>query len=279
MKARHAAEEKAIRERRSKLSKLVEYGEALVLLEGSRPVEAEAVSATTEPEPAIAETTEEKPAIQRRRGARSWTGTIKRILVQANRPMTFAELKDAVAETHLGETLNRTDKAFYGSIGKLTERGDIVKHKGRLFSPQAFHQFMEDVRAGRAVDESFDGSRAGTSDNAVALIRFLKGRGGKGTTTEIVQSLLTNPPDDLNVTNNRNSIYNLINRMYKNGQLIKAGDKYHLPDEDKGAPNRNGSSAPLSHHGNGKGTLLSSGGSDSHSLFALPGAGPAHPGE
>ncbi len=276
MKARHAAEERTIRERRTKLNKFVEYGMALVDMD-----------AQSEPEPIsegpskpVVTLTRKKLKKLRGRPARkrskTWNATIKRIVVSSGRGMTYKEVKEEVAKTHLGETLRKTEKAFYGSIGKLSESDEIIKHHGRLYSPKAYHQFMQDVAAGRAIDTPAPStSGSGESPNEIAIERFLGGCPDGATTSEILDNLLNNPPADLAVTKNRNSIYNLLVRQRKNGKLIRRGTRYYLPHQENEAPGSQEPSAP-DHHGGGNGTSPSSGGSAS---AARPGATPAHPGE
>jgi len=237
MKARHTAEEKVIRDRCTKLEKFVEYGMALAEMDAfpeSKPVTEEVHKVAPRPEPRLGTSS------RRRKGGKTWTATIKRIVAESDHPMTFSEVKDEVAKTHLGETLSRTDKAFYGGIAKLYERGDIIKHRGHLFFPKAFKQFMDDVNAGRVEDVSEpSGSYGGPSPNEIAIERFLENRPNGATTSEIVSNLLNNPPAGLEVTKNRNSIYNLLSRQGKSGKLIRRGDHYFLPCQENETPSEN----------------------------------------
>src|SRR5690606_23434454 len=59
--------------------------------------------------------------------------------------------------------------------------------------------------------------------------------------TEIVHTLLHNPPDDIpGTTKNKNSIYNLLSRWCERGKLIKRNGRYYLadqqPDENDDSP-------------------------------------------
>ena len=280
MRARHAAEERAVRERRSKLEKFVEYGLALLelgVLPESQPAAPKAALASSRG-------ADQKPAPKKqrtrgpRKGTRTWTATIKRIVVQAGSGMTYAELKAKLMTTHLAGTLRKTDKALYTSVGKLNERGDIVKHNGRLYSPKAFRRFMEDVAAGRAVDAPAPIVTGGESPNEIAVDRFLKSLPDGATASEIVNSLLNNPPADLAVTKNKNSIYNLLSRHLKSEKLIRRGERYYLPTSKDEAPGSEEPSAP-NHHDDESGTSASTGNGRLASLDAAPGAIPAHPGE
>lgn len=238
MKARHAAEEKAIRNHRAKLDKLVEYGMQLVDLD-ALPTEPTLVpELAPDPAPNLHEEKPAPTAIRMHRGrGKTWTATIKKAVIDGDRPMTYSEVKEAIGETHLGETLRRTDKAFYGGLSKLSGKGEIIKHRGHMFSPKAYQRFMDDVNAGRIEDfPDSPFSSSGPSPNEIAVERFLARRPGGATTVEIVNDLLTNPPEDLEVTTNRTSIYNLLNRHWRSGKLIRHGDRYSLPSAKNKAP-------------------------------------------
>lgn len=280
MKARHAAEEKIARDRRSKLEKLVQYGMALVDMGAlSEPQPATEITAATVSAPAKPKTkTRKRHARGPRRGGKTWTATIKRIVTKSGRGMTYAEVKAELKNTHLASTLIRTDKAFYTSIGKLSERGDIVKYHGRVYAPKVYQQFMKDVAAGRVIDEPATFMTGIESPNEIAIERFLKARPGGATTSEIVGSLLNDPPADLNVTKNRNSIYNLLKRQIDNGKLIRRGDRYYLPVPKAEAPGSEEPSAP-DHKGDENGNPSLSGNGRLVPSLAFPDAIPGQPGE
>lgn len=121
---------------------------------------------------------------------------------------------------------------------------------------------------------------SGESPNKVAVVRFLKTKANGATTAEIVRHILTDPPSDLAVTKNRNSIYNLLARMRKDEELVRRGDRYYLPRPKDEAPDPEGSSASTVHRDAGRGDPVSTSGNGSHQLFAaLPGASPAEPGQ
>ncbi len=264
MKARHAAEEKALRDRRTRLEKLVMAGAAFVevtLSESQKPEPAPlsvvAPSSAQTPKPKVARRRQRRKQTSRSR-ARTWTATILKTLKVAGRGMTYAELKSEMAKTHLGETLSRTDRALYGGVGKLANRGQLVKHNGRLFTPDAYRRFMSDVATGKAVDRPAPPTGNRGSPNKVAIFTFLASRPGGATTAEIVHALLNDPPPGLKISENPTVIYNLLSNLKKRRELMRPGDRYFLPSPDNGAPGPNGPGDP-SHHDAGGGTLASSG--------------------
>ncbi|TPK73975.1 hypothetical protein FJ930_07940 [Mesorhizobium sp. B2-4-15] len=237
MKARHAEEEARIKNKRTRLNKLIEAASAFMdAMDDESPVsiDDEKPGAASVPEP-------EKPQVPsksaiatpatRRASNQTWTATIHRVIQDEGRGLTYQELKEGLLKTHLGETLQRTDKAFYGGIAKLESRQMIVKHNGRLFSPSGYKRFMNDVAAGLVEDTPYTAASNSwqMSPNEAAVARLLSLHPKGLTTSEIVESLLNDPPPDLAVTKNRNSLYNLLARERERGNLVKEGDTYSLP--------------------------------------------------
>ena len=239
MKARHAKEEARIKTKRTRLNRLIEAAAAFVDAMGDEnPVDEQVPT----PAPLEKEKMEApikgrsmKPAT-RRVGNQTWTATIQRVVHDAGRGLTYPELRESLTKTHLGEVLERTDKAFYGGVGKLEAQGRIVKHNGRLYSPSVYKRFMADGAAGRAEDTPYQAMSSSwqVSPNEEAVRRLLQEHSEGLTTGEIVESLLNNPPSDLAVTKNRNSLYNLLARERERGNLVKVGERYFLsPPERK----------------------------------------------
>lgn len=236
MKARHAEEEARIKNKRTRLNKLIEAAAAFMdAMNDESPVEVDekpvAVNLPEVEKPQVPSKSEIARPATRRAGNQTWTATIHRVIQDEGRGLTYQELKEGLLKTHLGETLQRTDKAFYGGIAKLESRQMIIKHNGRLFSPSGYKRFMDDVAAGRVEDTPYVAASNSwqVSPNEEAVTRLLS-RHPKGlTTSEIVESLLNDPPPDLAVTKNRNSLYNLLARERERGNLVKEGDTYSLP--------------------------------------------------
>lgn len=271
------AEARAIRQRCAALDQMITGGEKLLDVPGLATPSTDA-----EPQANLKTPMARRESARRymRRGkSKTWTATIFRIVREADRGLTYNELKAEMLKTHLGDRLRETDKALYGGVGKLAERGNVIRYHGRVFSPKAYHRFKEDVAAGCIADIPAPTSRGNGSPNEIAVERLLSALPNGATTGEIIDSLLNNPPPDLAVTKNKNSIYNLLARQRDKGKLIKRGNRYYLPMSKDEAP---GSTEPSAsnHHDDGNGTPSSSGNVGSRiSLVAHPGAIPAHPGE
>ncbi len=274
---RLVAEERAIKRRRAKLDKLIEAGVAFVGY-GAKTEEAPNTPPSVEQKPPTFQTKMSRSRKPRRPRSKSWVATILRIAKKENRGMTYPELKGELAKTHLGETLQRTDKAFYGGIGKLAERGAIVKHKGRVYTPAAYKRFKLDVEAGLVDDAPAPSSFSGhNSPNKLAVFELLSNRPSGVGMGEIIECLLNNTATRNAVVHNRTPVYNLLGRMTKRGELNKRGRKYYLPVTKVETPNSEESGAPK-HHGDRSGTPSSPGNGEFGLSAAPPGADPADSG-
>jgi len=164
-----------------------------------------------------------------RRHAKGWPKTIVDLLADFPHGATRAELRDAVAKTHLGPRLQETNAAFYGSIDKLKSRGAIMDHEGRLFLPFLLKRYLQDVQAGRTAE--LPPAKPPIRSASADLVRDFIRRNGRAESHELVEMLASHP---LSGINNRNSVYNLLARMVDKGQLKKVGNTYSLPSNENG---------------------------------------------
>jgi hypothetical protein len=169
-----------------------------------------------------------------------WTGTMLRILTEANRPMAYAELKAEVMKTRLGPTLVRTDKAFYGGIAKLEERKQAVRQNGRIATVAAHERLMRDVAAGLAKEEPPIRNTGGERNSPAksALIEILRREAEGASPADIVNELT--PKLNLQSKNSKTAVYNLINRLVRRGELTKDGKNVRLPVEVSSAFQQSG---------------------------------------
>ncbi|MCH7805935.1 MAG: hypothetical protein IH995_02160 [Proteobacteria bacterium] len=282
IKEQHASEMRAIKAKRARLEKLIMAGENFLDIErwaDHKEIEGKETFPSPDFKERKAVQEQDKKVYPRRSKSETWTNTILRIVEEAGRKMSYSEVKDEVRKTHLGDTLSRTEAAFYGALKKLEDREKLVRHRGWIFTPGIYEQFKRDVAEGKAVDVPSGTFKNQESHNWLAVERFLKNRPNGAMASEIVNHLINDPPPDLNVTKNKNSIYNLLARQRKNGHLDWRDDRYYLPRKKDEAPDSDEPDASDNHSSSGNGTLLSSGEKEPQSLFALPSAISAHPGE
>ena len=239
MKKRHQAEEKALRTRVDKLGNLIAAATAFIEVGVEMEFEHPSIMRAKAPEVTPAASVEHAVTRHRHPSGKTWTETILKIVEKADRGMTYHELKEEISKTHLGDKLQQTEKAFYGGVWKLVNKGKIVRYRGRAFSPGAYDAFKDDVGNGLVDDIPETGPSGRRSPNEIAVERFLASRGNGATTKEIVDGLVNDPPSDLAVTKNRTTIYNLLSRYKKNNRLIKRDGRYFLPSSSNETPDSN----------------------------------------
>lgn len=227
-------EEAAIKRRRLALAKqLIEAGHALGGYDSARePVKPKRRyrRRRTSHTHTIAPAAPAPQASARKSKSGGWVPTMLDILVRANRPMAYADVKDAISKTHLGPTLARSDKGFYGSIAKLVARKQIIREGGRLFTPAVYEQFKKDVAAGLATDEPINNTGGNhTSPRRDAILDLLRANPRGVRTSEIVERLARMPELKLSDKNSVTAVYNLIARLVKRQVLLKDGSVVRLP--------------------------------------------------
>jgi len=173
------------------------------------------------------------------RGEGTWTGVIHNILAKAGRGLTHAELRAEIAKTALADRLEKSDKGFYGGIGKLADQNPpaLAKYKGRLFYPPTYEKFMADVAAGKAADlEDIPqiGNASPFRDAIMDLMRSTFADNG-ATSAEIIAALKQNPALIGTVQRHPTHTYNVLARLLDHGELTKWNEKYFLGPKQRAA--------------------------------------------
>jgi hypothetical protein len=233
-------EEAAIKRRKLALAKqLIEAGRALGgdgLIEAAPTKKKRRVQRRRYTKRAAKPTPLATPKPTERKGGRTpsetgWTATMLRILTEANRPMSYAELKAKVMNTPLGPTLARTDKAFYSGVAKLEERKQAIRQNGRISTTEAYERLMRDVAAGIAKEEPPIRNTGGdrNSPAKAAIFEILRREAQGAPIADIVNELT--PKLNLETRNSKTAVYNLIARLVRRGELTKNGKNIRLPVE------------------------------------------------
>ncbi len=146
-------------------------------------------------------------------------------------------MRAEVGKTVLSKKLEKTDKSFYGAIGKLAEKGTLKKHNGWLFSAPFYAEFVKDVDAGRAVDERAPNQNsAHQSPFGDAIKAFMGSRTAGATSAEIIQELRKTPEFLDTIERHKTHTYNVLSRLVEQGELVKGGGKYfRAPNKLNGA--------------------------------------------
>jgi len=159
----------------------------------------------------------------------TWTGFIESYVNSASRGVDYSELRQAIASSVLASKLEKTDKSFYGAIGKLVDAGKLFKANGLLFNPSTFMRLQEQINSGEIAADRPPAYRE--SPMADAILEALKGAGGGMTSREVVASIRAIDEFREVVERNATSVYNVLTRMTKRGQITKDGKTYHLGSE------------------------------------------------
>ena len=227
-------EEAAIKRRKLALArKLIEAGQALGgddLEDAPKPKRKTARRARA----ARSEPVTRTPRGERRDGPHmlkrsGWTHTILKVVTEANRPITHAEVKAEVAKTDLGQRLRVSESGFYGAILKLSRKNLIKRENGYLLAPHVYERLN---RAGPTVPPLPPVNRH--SPTRDAIVEFLRANPGGGKTAEILGYVMSRPGFDTRNRYSRTVVYNLVSRLVKQGVLTKEGEIVRLPQLGNG---------------------------------------------
>lgn len=238
--ARHRAAMDEIIKRRRAISEWVSQTEALFRDIDDLVGDIDEDDAT--PSPEVSEKSQPEPP--KKRGKRvlkgAWTTTIKELVEQADRPVRYDELRDMIQKTDLADTLKKTEKSFYGAIGRLANNDEIVREDGYVFSHEAYERYQQDLRdGGKPLPKSHHGHASPAADEIKAYLRTRPTHGA--TSAEIIEHLKTTEVRE-SIENNKSFAYNVISRLSGRKEIIKAGKRYRLPDENEEAPDGAGAS-------------------------------------
>lgn len=175
----------------------------------------------------------------------TWTATIYQIVAVAQRGITHSELRREVAKTHLSERLAHSDKGFYGGIAKLKERGRLVRHGRRLFTPANLHS----ARAAGWLEEDDDAENTALTRSPMgeAIVGILANHGDGMVSGELIARLRHDREFARQMTANKTHFYNVIGRLVSRGILEKDGKVYRLPrlaEPPSDAPQAHAQSSP-----------------------------------
>lgn len=172
------------------------------------------------------------------RAPMTWTGVMEQILARGGK-FSFDGLKAEVGKTHLAKKLAKTEKSFYGAIGKLAAAGTLVKHKGWLFHKKSFVEFQQSVAAGlEKDDEAPRVNAAHHSPFGEAIKAFMVKRPQGAESKEIVDELRHTPEFADTIDRHKSHLYNVLARLVDQGELMKGGGRYYRPpsNEREAAP-------------------------------------------
>lgn len=171
------------------------------------------------------------------RGARqkreTWGSLLAGIAREADRGLTYEEIKEEIRKSSFADRFRRSDKAFYTEMAKLDAKEVIKRHKGRVYSPEAYERHMRDVSAGLVDDDQAPKSGGREYPLATAIWEFVSGRPHGVTSSAVIAYIRGNPDLTPLIGRGTTQVYNILSRMVKQGRVVKEHGAY------RAAPKRN----------------------------------------
>lgn len=139
--------------------------------------------------------------------------------------MSYEDAKAAVKENaELGPILERTEKSFHGALGKLEAANRVKRHKGWIFTPEAYRDAV-----GSGELEVIAGGNPRRSPMGEAILKFVGEAPTGATSREVVEHIKGIEEFHDVVERNPTNVYNILSRLVARGQLRKEGSTYFPP--------------------------------------------------
>jgi hypothetical protein len=151
----------------------------------------------------------------------SWTETVYRVVIAADRLMTMDELRDAVGK------VRTLENAWISGVQRLKDSGNIVSYRWRIGTPAARQRFLEEVAVGRARDIPAVRHR---SRWGAAICALLKRSARDLTAHEMSLQLRKDQEFAYKLRRNPYQIYQTLRALLAAGKVNKQGKAYRLAD-------------------------------------------------
>lgn len=148
-------------------------------------------------------------------------GTIRDLVNKRNRIPAF-QIKAALLDSPVRSKLEESDKGFHNGMTRLRERGEIVHHKGWIYSKLAFERHMNSVNSGIVEDDEISPPPR-PSPMADTILEYVENNPGVKS-REVIDYLKEHPQFGTLVSSNTSNGYNVINRLLGRKQLHKKED-------------------------------------------------------
>jgi hypothetical protein len=161
-----------------------------------------------------------------------WNAEIIKIAYQADRGLTNDEVKAKLRNTPLSPELDNRDRQrrYYQTVIRLDKRGKVVYHNGRVFSPEAYARFQQDLEAG-LVDDERPIAKGHYSPMGEEIIEIATRSGIGLRRYDLTAELDKNPVFSESLNKHPSIFYNTVAHLIKRGRLEKVGDIYRIPPE------------------------------------------------
>lgn len=159
----------------------------------------------------------------------TWVAGVIRALDGAGRGLSHKDLLGKVLAA--SPTLKRGDgdKSFYNAIAKATERGDLTKHGGLLYSTKLVRSL--EARGEHLPLETEAQPRVGSSGHLI--LDLLKDFPEGATAPELKKMVQTMPHAPKSLRDHGQYIYNILATLMGAGAVVKKEGVYRLSDDQQ----------------------------------------------
>jgi hypothetical protein len=177
-----------------------------------------------------------------RRGDKgTWMTAILEVVERHPDGVKYEQLRAEMPEPYASRlSRDPNAKSFYGSMSKLDAAGKVVRHRGHLFTADAFERYQSRVASGEIGEVAEHANRG--SPMTDELITFLADH-PRSTGAEIKDHLCSFEQFKGGLKRNSSAIYNVLRRLRDREEIFRHEDgSYSLPNENE-APNGNAAGA------------------------------------
>jgi hypothetical protein len=155
----------------------------------------------------------------------SWTGEMARILSEQDGGLAHKDLLQAIRETEFGKHAHPGDKGFYNAVGRLAEKGLLVKAGGLLYHRDVANRIL--ARGESLPDLTIElNRRAGSAGSLVVEVLSAH---PKGLTAPELKKLVAAREDaPKSLQEHGQYIYNVLSTLIGNGSVVRKNGIYRL---------------------------------------------------
>lgn len=152
----------------------------------------------------------------------SWISAVNLHVYAAPLGLTMAELRDEIENGPLAKKFRASSKGYYHALTRLAQRQELVRHNGRVFSPNAYKEYQRKVRAGELADETppHHNAYSPMGEAILDIVAANPGIAGK----QIIQELRTDPEFNATLTPHQTGAFNIIARLVRRKQIARFDD-------------------------------------------------------
>lgn len=158
-----------------------------------------------------------------------WVDAVRTWIHSASLGIGYPRLRAMMEKTPgFEDRFRQSEKGYYRAIGALSDRGEIVKYNGRLYSPEALAAYKEKVSRGELQDERPVAGAYSPMGEAILDIVFRHAKDGI-LGKDILIDLRRDPEFNATLTPHNSGAYNIIARLVKRRQIIRREDGLCFP--------------------------------------------------